>query len=412
MGPLMGLRALEIGNGGEVAGKLLADAGVDVIRIEPLDGARTRHTGPFVADVPDVNNSIHYQYLNTSKRGITLNLDMEDGVRIWKLLVRTADIVIDSSGPTDLDYRNAGYEQFGDHERLVWCSVTPFGRSGPYSDWQTNDLVSLAMGGPPMSSGYDNHDLPPMRSDGEHSYAIVGEYAVSATMAAVLQRTSTGTGQFIDVSTHEAISATTEGAFANWEYLRSIVQRQTGRHASVNPTAPAQYRCSDGVYVLLLGGGIPRTRAAWTALLEWMDEHDAADDLHDTKYEEMIFSDPRLHSDERRHVAETVGNFAEQLDSEEVYKRAQSMHMSWGLVRRPEDNLDDPHWDDRSFFIDEEINGHPSKVRYPGAPYRFTNSPVRMRSRAPLLGEHTYEILRELEISEDEVKKLATASVI
>ena len=412
MGPLEGLRALEIGDSGEVAGKLLADAGVDVIRVEPLTGARTRHAGPFVADVPDVNRSLRYQYLNTSKRGITLNVDNGDGVALWSRLVPRVDIVIDSLGPTALDDRDAGYEQFTDHERLVWCSITPFGRSGPYRDWAVTDLVSMAMGGPPMSSGYDDHGLPPIRSDGEHSYAIAGEYAVAATLAAVLQRERTGVGQLVDLSIHEAVSATTEGAFANWEYLGSIVQRQTGRHAAVDVSAPSQYRCADGKYILLLGGGIPRTRAIWASLLEWMDEHDAAGDLHDARYEEVIFTDPRSHPEERRHVAETVGRFAERLDSEELYRRAQSMHMPWGVVRSPEDNLGDPHWEDRGFFVEGEVNGHPSTVRYPGAPYRFTKSPVRMRSRAPLLGEHNTEVFGELGLDGAELSRLAGAGVI
>lgn len=412
MGPLEGLRALEIGDSGEVAGKLLADAGVDMIRVEPPSGARSRQTGPFVGDIPDVNTSLHYHYLNTSKRGITLNLDEPRAQILWRSLVDGVDLVIDSTGPDHLDQRKSGYQSFDGHQELVWCSITPFGRSGPFRDWEVTDIVSMALGGPPMSSGYDDHEIAPIRSDGEHSFAIAGVYAASAILAALWQRGSEGSGQLIDLSIHECISATTEGAFANWEYLQSIVQRQTGRHASVDLSAPTQHQCADGRYVLLLGGGIPRSRASWEPLLEWMDEHDAADDLHDPKYIDVIYTDPRSHPQERDHVADTVARFARKLTSEEVYRRGQSMRLPWGIVRRPEENLDDPHWSDRNFFVDGNVHGHEGVVRYPRAPYRFTSSPVGMRSRAPLLGEHNTEIFTKLGLQSDELTELAIAGVL
>ena len=412
MGPLEGLRALEIGDAGEVAGKLLADAGVDVIRVEPPAGACSRHSGPFVDDVPNPDRSLHFHYRNTSKRGVTLDLDQPQGRELWRRLVPGVDIVIDSLGPTTLDGLDAGYDACELHERLIWCSITPFGRFGPYRDWVVNDLVSMALGGPPMSCGYDDHSLPPIRSDGEQSFNMAGEYAVSGILAAVLQRERTGLGQMLDVSIHEAVSCTTEGAFTNWEYQQALVQRQTGRHSSVTPTPQTQYLCIDGDYVLLLGGGIPRSRVSWEPFLAWMDEHDAAGDLHDPRWEEIVYADPRTHVEERRHVAATVGAFAQRLTSEEVYRRAQGMHMPWGVVRRPEDNLDDPHWDDRGFFVDGEVNGHPEPVRYPRAPYRFTKSPVGPRSRAPLLGEHNTDVYGELGLAAADLAKLAKAGAI
>ena len=412
MGPLEGLTAVEIGDRGEVAGKLLADAGVDVIRVEPPEGARSRHTGPFVNDTPDVNRSLHYHYRNTSKRGVTLNLDHPHGVDLWRGIVERVDIVIDATDATTLDGLDAGYPSFPQLERLIWCALTPFGRHGPYRDWVVTDLVSMALGGPPMSCGYDDHELPPIRSDGEHSLAIGGEYATTAILAAWLQRERSGAGQLIDLSIHEAVSATTEGAFANWEYMQALVQRQTGRHAAVNPTAPVQYRCADGNYIMLLGGGIPRTKAAWEPLLAWMEQYGAADDLRDAKYEEVVYSDPRAHPEERAHVAEVVGKFAQQLTADEVYRRAQEMRLPWGIVRRPEDNLDDPHWEDRGFFVEGEVNGYPQSVRYPVTGYRFTRSPVQLRSRAPLLGEHNTEVYGALGRSAADLTRLAREGAI
>jgi crotonobetainyl-CoA:carnitine CoA-transferase CaiB-like acyl-CoA transferase len=392
-GPLHGLRAVEIGDRGEVAGKLLADAGVAVVKVEPPQGAASRHTGPFVDDKPDPNGSLHFAAVNTSKRGVTLDLSRPEDTSRWRALVQASDIVIDSAR---LDAPELGHEAFASHQRLVWCSITPFGLNGPRRDWVVTDLVSMALGGPPMSTGYDDHDIPPVRPDGGHSLAMAGEYAVVGIITAILQRARTGRGQLVDVSIHEAVSSTTEGAFPNWEYFGRLVQRQTGRHAAAIPTPPWQYRCADGEYILLMNGGIPRSLEIFRRLLAWMDETGAAENLHDPKFEQALFSDPAVANPDRMHIATVIGRFVQTLPAEEVYRRGQSLHMPWGRVRNPEDNLSDPHWQDRGFFLDQPVPGTDRTAAYPGAPYRFTKSRVAISRRAPMLGEHNVEVFQAL----------------
>ena len=182
-----GLRIIEIGDLGEVAGKLLADAGADVIRVEPPGGAPSRHTGPFPGDRPDTNSSLHWAHFNTSKRGITLDIETADGLALWWRLVEGADAVIDGAGHGALDAAGAGWEEAArrfDGKQLVWCSVTPFGREGPWADWASNDLVQIALGGPMMSTGYDDHELPPIRGGYDHSLWMGGEYATIAILGA------------------------------------------------------------------------------------------------------------------------------------------------------------------------------------------------------------------------------------
>jgi benzylsuccinate CoA-transferase BbsE subunit len=393
-GPLEGLHVVEIGDLGEVAGKLLADAGADLVRVEPPgSGARSRRTGPFVGDRRDAAASLHYAYLNTNKRGVTLDLAHPEAADLWHRLVGWTDVVLDSVGPGALDALGVGYQSFEErdgYEQLVWCSITPFGLTGPWRDFASNDLVQMALGGPPMSSGYDDHELPPIRPDGEHSLAMAGEYAVCGILAALWQRDHGGTGQAVDISVHESVAGTTEGAFQRWEYMRENPQRVTGRHA--NTVERWQFRCADGQYAVLFGGGVPREKQSLEQLLAWMDEYDAAADLHDPTYEAVIYTPPQLGGELRRHFAETVGRFIESRPLEEVYRRGQAMGMPWGPVRRPEDNLDDPHWGDRAFWVEGELPGYDGTVRYPRAGYRFTKSPVEFRRRAPLLGEHNTEI--------------------
>ena len=414
-GPLEGLRVLEIGDLGEVAGKLLADAGADVIHVEPPGGGRSRHVGPFVDDDPGQPSLLHASR-NTSKRAVTLDVRQSGGLAIWKRLVGLVDVVIDATTPTLLDELGGGWEWVESEPELddcVWCSITPFGRTGPRRDWAASDLVQLALGGPMMSNGYDDHGLPPIRPEGEHSIAVSNEYAVSGILAALWMRQEGHPGQLVDVSIHESVSATTEGAFPNWEYFGRLVQRQTGRHAAPDPTAAWQFLASDGNYVCLINGGLPRGNAAWDGLLDWMDEHDAAGDLRDEQYQELLFRDPRANPEGRRHVADTIGQFVQSLPAEEVYRRSQALHFAWGIVRRPEENLDDPHWEDRGFFWDGEVPGVDGTVRYPGAPYRFTRSPVRLRRRPPLVGEHNHEVyVGELGLTSEELRGLLESGVV
>ncbi len=420
-GPLEGLRVVEVGDQAEWAAKLLADAGADVIRVEPREGARSRHVGPYVGDQPNTNQSLRFAAANTSKRSVTLDLATDDGGAIWADLVARAEIVLDGTAPGALDDAGLGPTRFrGEHPALIWCAITPFGLEGPWRDWASTDLVQLALGGPMMSTGYDDHELPPIRSDGEHSLAMSNEYAVTAVLAALWLRDETAAadggaaaGQLVDVSTHEAVSATTEGSFPNWEFLGQHVIRQTGRHAAAQRNAPWQYRCTDGDYILLMGGGVPRDGKIFAGLLEWMDEHDAAGDLHDPKYMQVLYTDPTQNVEIRNHVATTIGEFVQKLTAEEVYRRGQALHLPWGLVRRPEQNLDDPHWAEREFFWEGEVPGHPDPVRYVGAPYKFLKSPVRMRRRPPLLGEHNHEVyVTELGRSPDDLQQLAAAGAI
>ncbi len=401
-GPIEGLRVIEIGDRGEVAGKLLADAGADLIKVEPPDGARSRHIGPFAGDRPDLNRSLSFAYWNTSKRGVTVDIGLADGAEIWRRLVVAADVVIDASAPGALDSVGCGYGAFGGQERLVWCSITPFGIAGPWRDFAVNDLVSIALGGPMMSTGYDDHNLPPIRSDGEHSLAMAGEYAAAGILTALWQRRDTGKGQLVDVSIHEAVSGTTEGAFPNWEYFRRISQRQTGRHASPTATQPWQVECADGNHILLMGGGMPRDERVWGALLAWMEESG------ETRLREVEYSRGSLTPEQRQFILSVIHEFVQAQTAEQVYRRGQACHLPWGFVRRPEDNLDDPHWHDRGFFIEAQVPGLGRKVFYPGAPYRFTETPVGIRRRAPLLGEHNFEVFsKELGFAPEQLVVLA-----
>jgi crotonobetainyl-CoA:carnitine CoA-transferase CaiB-like acyl-CoA transferase len=406
MGPLDGLRVLEIGDRGEVAGKILADAGADVIRVEPPAGAASRHAGPFVDDRPDVNGGLSYAYWNTSKRGVTLDIEAPGALPLWRALVERSEVVIDGGPPGHLDGRG-GYAEVG-RDGLIWCSVTPFGLEGPWRDFAANDLVSMALGGPMMFNGYDDHDLPPIRPDGNHSLTLAGQYAAVAILAALHLRDNGGPGGEIDLSVHEAVSGTIEGGFPNWEYYGRGVQRQTSRQATMTgPTLPWQLRCADGRYIVLMGGGMPRDQRTWDALMEWMEPTGL-----NAEFKHLRFSRDEIAGELRDRFLAALHAFIRSMPAEEAYRGGQSRHLPFGIVRRPEENLDDPHWHDRGFFVEAEVAGYDRPVRYPGAPYKFSLTPVAMSGRAPLLGEHNSAVYGGLGYSRDQLVALAKAGVI
>ena len=414
-GPLDGIRILEIGDRAEAAGLLLAAAGADVIRVEPTEGSRGRRVGPFVADKPGQERSLHHAYFNANKRGITLDPSTGDGLTIWRRLLERADIVLDGTDPGSLDKVNAGHESFKamhDGGKLVWCCITPFGLTGPWKDWAVTDLTQIALGGPMMSTGYDDHEIPPIRPDGEHSIWMGGEFGAIGVLAALYERETSGLGQLVDVSIHESISCTVEGAFPNWEYASRLVQRQTGRHSSPARTAPWQYMASDGNYINLMGGGIPRARGNWTDLIKWLEEFGAAEDLAEDKYQQAIHSDPMQATQERARISEVLGKFVQSRPAEEVYRRGQGLHLPYSVIRRPEQNLDDPHWIARGFFGEVDIPDF-GKARIPIAPYMLEATPNSVRRRAPLLGEHNFEVFNgELGLDTNQLVAIAGAGSI
>lgn len=408
--PLANIRVLEVGDLGEVAGKLLADVGADVVRVESLSGARSRHQSPFVQGTPGVNRSLVNAFWNTNKRSLAMDLTTNDGGDVWRDLVRWADIVVDGTGLGVLDENVLGRDQFSQRQQLIWCSITHWGLTGPRCDWRANDLVSMAHGGIVMMCGYDDHNLPPVRPDRNHSLAIAGEYAVVAILAALLQRSIDGQGQVLDVSIHEAVAGTTEGAFMNWEYLGRNPSRTTGRHAGTPERW--QLKSADGDFLVLFGGGVPRDRASLDGLRAWMDEYGYGDVIRDASFDSLLFTPPSEAGELRTRFASEVAHFISTRPTEEAYRRGQKIGMPWAPVRLPEENLNDPHWEDREVWVEAGVPGSSHPAKYPRVPYGFGGSPS-FRSIAPELGEHTEQIIvRTLGYTKEFLEGLERRSVV
>lgn len=387
-GPIGDLRVLELGDEkGQWCGKLLADLGADVIKIEPLAGSSERHIGPFLDDHEDTERSLRFWHYNTSKRGVTLDLESEAGRERFRKLVASADVVLETFKPGHMASLGLGYDELrAINPRLIMCSLTDFGQTGPWSSFVASDLAHLAAGGQMASCGYseaDVADAPPIAPGGGNAWHMGSHYAYIAILAAVNMRDYTGRGQYIDSSVHGACALTTEGHVVNWIYGKQVFQRRTGGNGS-------QQRVLDG-YVN--AGGIARfTPTQLKVFVDWMSQFGKEQDLADPQYQDQTYI-----NEHRQHIIDVILEFYRSTPRTEVTEGAQARSLPTGSVQPVEANLDEPHWGERGFWLQVEHEDVGRTVTYPGGAAIYSASPHRIYRRAPHLGEHNAEVFGEVD---------------
>jgi crotonobetainyl-CoA:carnitine CoA-transferase CaiB-like acyl-CoA transferase len=402
-GPLSELRVIELASEWTCyAGKLLADLGADVVLVEPPEGAQTRRYGPFLEDRVDHEGSLWWWHYQTSKLGITLDLDDAQDQSRLRTLFAEADVVLEAE--TSARIAALGVDVSKPEAiapGLIWVSLTPFGRHDPRSEEPATDLTLLAGAGPVWSCGYDDHELPPVRGGGSQAIHTGGLHAVTATLAAVLNREATGRGQHVDVSIHAALNVTTEEATFRWLAAGQTVQRQTGRHASVQPTMPTMAHAVDGRSVNT--GAPPRSAAEFRAVLKWLDDLGLRDEFSEAFLLELGVErggiDLAVVAEDVEAQAiygagrEALVRIAGRTSGYEYFVDGQRRGLATSVIYAPEEVLADPHFIARGFPTEVEYEALERPVIHPGAPICFGASPWRIRRRAPRLGEHNELIL-------------------
>lgn len=400
---LAGLRVIELSSErGAYAGKLLADMGADVVLVEPPGGDASRRIPPFLGDQPHPERSLFFWHYNTSKRGTVLDLEASADRARFRRLASGADLVLESETPGRLAALGLDWQDLrGEAKQLIWVSLTPYGRSGPRAQAPATDLTLLAGGGPAWNCGYDDHRLPPQRGGGNQAYHTGGHFAVMSALVALLARSVSGRGQLVDVNLHAACNVTTEAGSYEWLVAGATVQRQTGRHATVQPTLSTQIRCADGRFVTT--GILLRTPREFRSVYEWIDslgllpEFPEAFLLQMGAERDQIIDLSKIAEDAEIQAIlgaarEAMNLLAAKLPAYEFFEGSQQRGLPTGIIYSPEEVLHDPHFEARGFptaVLHPELG---RSFRYPGAPYRFHATPWRIRSRAPLLGEHQQEI--------------------
>ena len=421
-GALEGIRVIEIASErGVLAGKLFADMGADVVTVEPPRGSRMRSYAPFVDDEPDPEKSLYWWFYNTSKRGVTLDIDNPRGRELFLQLVATADVVLECEDPGRMAELKLDYPDLVKVKPdLIVVSLTPFGRETAKPDAQVTDLTVLAGGGPVWSCGYDDHSIPPVRGDGNQGYNTGSHYAVLSLLTALLYRGESGEGQHIDVSMHAAANTTTEMSSYMWLVAQDEVQRQTGRHAMPMMTMATQSQCSDGRHVTT--GIPPRWPHEFAKLHDWLDRLGLLDQLPEAVFLEQAakkeFIDMSLIGQDDEVTAimgagrEALVLISQKVSSYEFFIGAQECGLAVGVIYSPEEVMQDRHFIERGFPVEVEHPKLGRTITYPGAPYKFGGSPWRISRPAPALGEHNQELLAELGVSDDEQSRLRSDGVV
>ena len=399
--PLAGYRVLDLsGPLGVYCGKLMADMGADVIKVEPPGGDPMRQTGPFIRQEPHPDNSLYWLHFNTNKRSITLDFATIEGAALLRQLAERADVFLETCPPGYLDSLGLGYEGLeAINPRLIYVSLTPFGETGPYKDFKASDLVGFAMGGYMYVTGWPH--TPPTRLWGSQAYHTASNRAFIGALLALYYRLNTGLGQRVSVSMQASVAATTEHVNVAYHYEGVPAVRSGFRHGG---QFLATYRCKDG-YV----GLFTNSRQAWDDLRNWMARDGMADDLLDEMYDDLII----LAGEHSGHIEELIQNWALGHTRQEIADWGQERHHPWGPVATPEELVANPQLWDRGFYVEIDSPRHGTKLVYPGPPYRLSRTPWRLKTGAPSIGQHNMEVYRgELGLTAGDLEALAGAGAI
>ncbi len=397
-GALTGLRVIELADEqAEYCGLVLAGLGAEVIKVEPPGGSPTRRIGPFYEDREDPERSLFFWQYNRGKRSIMLDLRQGEDRDQFRSLVATADILLESTPKGELD----GLELSADalmqqSPALIVARMSPFGDHGPWSDFKGSDLIHLALGGVVMNCGYDpapggTYDLPPSAPQMWHAYHIAGEQLAMGIIAALLYRWRTGKGQRLSCAIHEAVAKCTEVDLMSWVMRRTLVLRQTCRHAreTVSPF-PSIVHTKDGRWVMANLGTRPGDVARLTALLEryGMTADLTAEQSTAPQGGRFIPGTAPETTVQGPHPMEAVQRFVRAFTFENVpWREAQEAGMLWAPLRKPHENALDPHWLARQSCADV---AHPElgrSFRYATSKWLGTATSWSVGRRAPLLHE-------------------------
>jgi len=404
--PLDGVKVVELGHSvaGPYCARLLADAGAEVVKVEPPEGDEARRRGPFPDDIPDPNRSGLFLYLNANKLGIALDTRSPEGRAVLMGLLEDADILVENNSPREMAGQGLDFPSLHkEHPHLIVTSITAFGQTGPYRDYRGDDLIAVNMGGlaystPGLPDSVEDPDLePPLRPAtyaGDFAAALSG---VVATMLALLARERSGVGRHVDVSAQEAVASTMTWDLAPTSYLGLV--RRRGTRLGYGPMPNCYLPCKDG-YVVLTAF----SNEHWAKLVEIMGSPDWA--------ESELFSSPTARAESWDGLRFLILEWTMAHTGQEIYEATQSQGVPCFPAFDVGQAIATEQVAARKFLRESDLGGG-RVARLPGLPFRFGDSPWALRMEAPALGEHTAAVLSErLGYGGSELERLADLGVI
>jgi crotonobetainyl-CoA:carnitine CoA-transferase CaiB-like acyl-CoA transferase len=379
---LNGIFVLDLaGEAGVLAGRILADLGADVLRLEPPEPDGVRRRSPRLGHGPEPERSLYHQHYNRNKRSATLDLSQPEGRQTLARLAAEADALIETAAPGAMDALGVGYEALSKaNPGLVYTTVTPFGQLGPFRSYRGADIVGAAASGLLYLNGYPED--PPYQPGGEQAYKMASLVAAAATLIALAGRDADPLrrGRRVDVSVQEAASmATVQTANANIYTWHGRIPRRMGNLSGLQ-------RCKDGKWVsFVLRTGIQTT---WDEFADWLREEGI-----DTPVLSEEWRDEAYRVQNRKAVQEAIEALCLRHDRATVFHEGQKRKQLVMPVNTVEDLLEDDQLRHRDYFISVP---HPElglTLTDSGLPYRFQGVTTRPHRRAPLLGEHPHSRL-------------------
>jgi crotonobetainyl-CoA:carnitine CoA-transferase CaiB-like acyl-CoA transferase len=395
LGPLQGVKVLELGHvmAGPVCGVMLADMGADVIKLEKTTGGddSRRMVPPQIQD-----ESAAFLILNRKKRGIAVDLKSDAGLQIVKKLVQRVDILIENFRIGTMEKLGLDCDSIRDlNPGLVYCSLSGFGRTGPYASRGGFDLVAQGMSGL-MSVTGNRHDKTPVKVGPPITDITAGILGAMGVLAAYTYRLKTGVGQMVDTSLYEAGIVQT--------YFHSAIFLATGEPpgpigSAHIMSAPYQaFPTADGW--ITVGAA---NQANWLRLVEVME---APELQNDARFAEN--SDRMKHLDE---LSEVLGNRFKHRTSRDWLSRFANAGLPAGPIYNMKEVLEEQQTRAREMLV-EVPHRTLGKTKTIGAPVKFSQTPGAVRRGAPVLGEHTREVLREIGFTSEQIDKLEKEGVV
>jgi len=397
---LEGIQILECGHlvSAAYAAKLMADMGAEVIKIEePGQGDQARQRGPYPNHTPHPEKSGLFLYLNTNKRGVTLDLRQAAGQEIFHRLLTTADVLIHNYHPLEMQECGLDYTALERiNPRLVMTSITPFGLSGPHKDYQATDLTLWSAGGISWlnGGGPGSDEMPPLKAFGQQAGFQAGVNAGIATLGALFGRLTTGEGQHVEVSTQECLLSILELTFEFYPYM-GVTASRLGQ----KPIQPLDFlECKDGWIFLCCV-----EEHQWKNFLDLMGNPEWAG--------EEIFADRISRGANWDALKPLLQDWIQEQSVKDLYDKAQARRVPIAPVSTMGDLFANEHLKARGFFA---TITHPETgpLQYPGALYKCSESPWELRRPAPLLGQHNDEVYGRLGVSSQEMEELKRQKII
>lgn len=394
---LEGLKILELGTliAGPFAGRLFADFGAEVIKVESPKGGDPLRTWRAMHK----ETSLWWYAQARNKKSITLDLKSEEGQAIIKALADEVDIIIENFRPGKLEEWGIGYEDLkAINPRLIMIRISGYGQDGPYSQKPGFGSIGEGIGGLRYITGYP--DQPPVRVGVSIGDSIAALYAVNSALMAIYYRdiAGSGEGQYIDIALYEAVFSLTESMLPEFDH-QGIVRGRTG--SSLPGIVPSNtYPCRNNTHIIIGGNG----DSIFKRLMLAIGETEIA--------ESPLYATNDGRAQHTEFIDETIANWTRQQTLEEALKRLDEFDVPCGPIYSIEEITHDPHYQAREMIATVEIEGL-GPLKMPGIIPKFSKTPGKIKWPGPKLGEHNEEIYKEqLKLSEEALQALKDKKII